>query len=721
MKKLLSVFLSLALICSIIYIPEAAYAADFTSSIWFDAEYKDGSLADKYGAHMIDYSDPSNRFTEDSFPRIAIEDVTDDDGNSFKAAKFRGAGLEYLHSKSSGEDWVADPGFENLNKDFTMEIYLKINNTGWGMAAGTWYENSATTAGWALQMGYNSAIAGGIGYANLISLIDGSGNGLSPSTVHSSLKGVKARNKWLHVVLVNTAGKNTLYINGQSVGTEDAIVPEYACMSHQINSGFRVGGYRPATNQFCLDMDCAYVRLYSKPATATDVAALYSNKTGAAPSGSAPTSAPADNPTQAPVDNPTQAPEGQPTNAPSIYPTQPPKSFPEYGPSAPTPYVSLPDESYVFGKYEQYDERLDPTFDCGCPNPEATPSVPNEKDDIEWIVLDENIEENYMLVTSKYGLESKAYNTAYENVTWETSTLRKWLNEDFINEAFNAEEQSRIFGVELTNSGNAMYGTNGGNDTVDRAFLFSAEELDFYSQFNPSLYSLMPTDAAIEHNAMMTGIDTCVWWLRTPGIYQSLAAYAYEYGISAGNDLVSAVNNERNVVRPVMMIELEPEFITAVNQKKVYKQGEAFDRDQLVVIEKQLNGDTRQVYEYQIEGFDPNAVGEQIVTVIYAHNYAYFKVTVEGEPEPAPTPTPEPAPVPTEKPTEAPADKPTQAPPTEKPSPAPTKEPTPAPTATPSPSPKPTLNPTTFDAGIVPLAGVVLSTLVLTKRRKNKE
>ena len=334
-KKVLAGIFALALVLSFCVVP--ASADDFGSYCWFDAEYKDGSLQDKYGAHLDDLSAADNTDkvypADDGVTPVTIADVTDTDGNTFKAAQFRGSGLEYLHYKDT-DSWVADPGFGYLNKDFTMETYVMIKNTGWGMVAGSWYENSTYTNGWGIQMGYNAAIQGGIGKANQISVIDGSGAFQEQGTVHTTLAGGKARNKWLHIVLTNTGGQNTLYVNGESVGTEAAIVEEYACMADTINSGFRVGGYRPATNQFCLEMDCAYVRLYRKAATAEEAKALYDNKLGAAPNGSnpegggtTPTQAPSGDPTQAPSGDPTQAPSGDTTPAPTTAPVNPPKTF----------------------------------------------------------------------------------------------------------------------------------------------------------------------------------------------------------------------------------------------------------------------------------------------------------------------------------------------------------------------------------------------------------
>lgn len=76
-------------------------------------------------------------------------------------------------------------------------------------------------------------------------------------------------------------------------------------------------------------------------------------------------------------------------------------------------------EYIKFGKYEQ-------------DNDEST-----GKEDIEWLVLDK--QDDKILVVSKYALDSKAYNENSEDITWEDCTLRIWLNNDFMDNAFSED------------------------------------------------------------------------------------------------------------------------------------------------------------------------------------------------------------------------------------------------------------------------------------------
>ena len=60
----------------------------------------------------------------------------------------------------------------------------------------------------------------------------------------------------------------------------------------------------------------------------------------------------------------------------------------------------------------------------------------NGKENIEWLVLAK--EGKRVLIISKYVLDCQQYNSTRTSVTWETCSLRKWLNETFLNAAFSS-------------------------------------------------------------------------------------------------------------------------------------------------------------------------------------------------------------------------------------------------------------------------------------------
>jgi hypothetical protein len=98
----------------------------------------------------------------------------------------------------------------------------------------------------------------------------------------------------------------------------------------------------------------------------------------------------------------------------------------------------------------------------------------NGKEPIEWQVLE--VRENKALLISKYGLDYQQYNTEYTNITWEDSTLRKWLNRDFLKDAFSITEQDCILITTVTADKNPEYDTDPGNATEDKIFILSVEE-----------------------------------------------------------------------------------------------------------------------------------------------------------------------------------------------------------------------------------------------------
>lgn len=93
---------------------------------------------------------------------------------------------------------------------------------------------------------------------------------------------------------------------------------------------------------------------------------------------------------------------------------------------------------------------------------------------IEWFVLKDS---NGMLkLVSKYGLEEKRYHEEDEMVTWEECSLRAWLNDTFLNQAFTKEEQEAIVLSELYNDFFGAGFDPAQEDTEDKVFLLSTVE-----------------------------------------------------------------------------------------------------------------------------------------------------------------------------------------------------------------------------------------------------
>lgn len=143
------------------------------------------------------------------------------------------------------------------------------------------------------------------------------------------------------------------------------------------------------------------------------------------------------------------------------------------------------------------------------------------KQPIEWIPL-EYREDGTVLLISREVIDCKEYDedvTDWQQ-TWENCSLRKWLNDSFLKEAFSSEEQEKIQEVRNINADNATYETPGGNDTYDKVFLLSVDEFEKYCPENDFAYrsSCLATKYAKARGVKVSRDYTCSWWLRTPGL-----------------------------------------------------------------------------------------------------------------------------------------------------------------------------------------------------------
>lgn len=195
---------------------------------------------------------------------------------------------------------------------------------------------------------------------------------------------------------------------------------------------------------------------------------------------------------------------------------------------------AIPGDTVFFGKYEQdYD-------------------TSNGKEDIKWLVLDKK--DNAVLVISKHVLEDKSFGR--NDDTWETCSLRKWLNGDFINDAFTPEEQSKLQITNVSADKNPKFDVDSGNATMDKVFLLSVAEVEKYFISDESRIADL-------HSAVSNEYYSDRWWLRTSGVsFDTYGKTYYRYGaVCIGNTgAVSYGGNPAdniNGVRPAMWISLK--------------------------------------------------------------------------------------------------------------------------------------------------------------------
>lgn len=157
---------------------------------------------------------------------------------------------------------------------------------------------------------------------------------------------------------------------------------------------------------------------------------------------------------------------------------------------------------------------------------------------IKWRVL--HNDNNALFLVADKGIDCKDYHTFGADISWENSTIRNWLNMDFYNTAFSSEEQKAIVKQTIVNDDNPEYGTKGGNNTEDKIFLLSMEEVlnpgygycDRYD-LKSSTHTVQVSDYAHAMGAYANA--NCYqgngwWWLRSPGYTTFHAVYMGCYG-----------------------------------------------------------------------------------------------------------------------------------------------------------------------------------------------
>lgn len=131
---------------------------------------------------------------------------------------------------------------------------------------------------------------------------------------------------------------------------------------------------------------------------------------------------------------------------------------------------------------------------------------------IEWYII-KDTGASYVLL-SRYALDEKSYGSNF----WDTCSLRKWLNQDFLSSAFTVQEQSNLIAhtsrcKEMTYD-SAYLSKDGKNayvTTTDNVFLLSyAEVKEGDGEYN------LPMDVLIAKATAYADSKErlCTWWLR---------------------------------------------------------------------------------------------------------------------------------------------------------------------------------------------------------------
>lgn len=212
---------------------------------------------------------------------------------------------------------------------------------------------------------------------------------------------------------------------------------------------------------------------------------------------------------------------------------------------------------------------------------------------IKWRVL--NVDGDKAFVMADGALDTRMYSEREEGLVWANSDMRSWLNgysaecnregadyteDNFIDKAFTKSEQSAILVSEVVNNDNIEYGTEAGEDTNDKIYLLSEEELinesygfepdEDNSDYARRLWDDLMSDYVIQKGASYSTRTTswteemqmhaAMWWTRTPGNRSNTVRVVYEWGILKRDSLPSFVGIS---IRPCMQLDLTKEALYA--------------------------------------------------------------------------------------------------------------------------------------------------------------
>ncbi len=162
---------------------------------------------------------------------------------------------------------------------------------------------------------------------------------------------------------------------------------------------------------------------------------------------------------------------------------------------------------------------------------------------ITWRVL--RREKDHLLVIAEQCLDFKSYHTEQCPIVWADCALRRWLNSEFYDQAFNEQERGCFLQTCIVN--------DTGPNTDDCIFLLSVDEAE--SSFaNDIERRAKLTGYAAEKGVFNDGDGDCFWWLRSRGYYEDHAALVYTNGAVHASGL--AVVRGIFAVRPAFRIAL---------------------------------------------------------------------------------------------------------------------------------------------------------------------
>lgn len=207
---------------------------------------------------------------------------------------------------------------------------------------------------------------------------------------------------------------------------------------------------------------------------------------------------------------------------------------------------------------------------------------------IRWRVLD--IQENRAMLLADRMPDSIPFHTADEEIAWDRSTLRSWLNgydakankqgidytgAGFIDRAFTAEEREAIIPVHCENAANRDYQTDSGKGTEDYLFILSNDEVfegteaerygfHFGRDYDDPARRFTSTLYAKCMGAWWSPVDAysgnSFWFMRTSGYTSRSVTYVCDFGYIYSRGTLATCSDAG--VLPAMWIDLDKAELT---------------------------------------------------------------------------------------------------------------------------------------------------------------
>lgn len=209
-------------------------------------------------------------------------------------------------------------------------------------------------------------------------------------------------------------------------------------------------------------------------------------------------------------------------------------------------------ESENFGLNNPTYENQIATFDCvWFGNYMQSGNDETTKEPIKWRVL--SVDGNRALLLADKNLDNKRFNDWWNwGIPWESSTLREWMNSDFVDTAFEENEKSALCTK---------------NDIQDKVFALSKSEIE---TMNNTLKENAFNDDAIKDVWRSTNTDylnICLekeeieapntgWWLRSNGMFNFLACRITENGEQDERNINEGDEQGRTMARPSVYLDL---------------------------------------------------------------------------------------------------------------------------------------------------------------------